>query len=374
MCQKAIKAIGASKHSDEVVENKVSLSFNGFIGSYENSIENLDVQLLNVRSTEIIDISINSDGGSYFEAMKLYDRLAQLTNKKRIRISPMAASAAAVLALVPQAEVSIPENGLLRHHMPMLSGGDPKNAEELKEVAEQLETIESTLITMVAAKCGKSSEVVKAFLNEDKWMTAQQALDFGLVDKVTPLTRRKTRVSNLVLPEQIVAHLDSLNKRSEKMALKDVCGKLSLTITDEMEDDQLEELIVNHITELGKAKGKVKETPKDPPKFGDGILNMLVTNRDLEITNLVKEGKITPAVGDKLKEQFAKKDTILNCVDAEGTSVDNFDNIIAALKENEKVVNFGGRTKTSLPKGDEGQQHDGLVKNAMARAKARGTV
>jgi ATP-dependent protease ClpP protease subunit len=352
-------------------ENKCKIKFNGYIGDWDNSFENLEAQLLNVKPNEVLDISINSNGGSYIQAMKMYDRVAQHGGKKRIRIAPVAGSAGAVLALDPTAEVTIPANGLLYHHSPELAQNEAKNPEELRKMADDLEKVGSTLVEMIVARCGKTHDEVKLMLADGgQWFTAEEAKAYGLVDEITPLNRQKTNIRNLVVPDQIVAHVESLNKRSETMALKDVAGKLNIEVTDEMTDEQLEEAIItNNSTLLKKLeeKPKVKEPPKDPPKFSDGILNMLVTNREMEITNLVKEGKITPAVGDELKKDFASKDTILNCVDADGDSVDNFEKIIGALKKNEKVVNFGGRTKAGLPKAGEEQQESVLVLNAKAR-------
>jgi hypothetical protein len=96
-------------------------------------------------------------------------------------------------------------------------------------------------------------------------------------------------------------------------------------------------------------------------------LNILTKDREAEISALVADGRITPAVSDKLKAKFAKRESIQNFINDEGEPIDGFDEVIAALKENEKVLNYGGQT-TPLPKPGEQQEENPLLANAKARA------
>jgi len=157
------------------------------------------------------------------------------------------------------------------------------------------------------------------------------------------------------------------------MALKDVCSKLNLDINDDMEDSTLEEKITNRVDslleELKKKEPEEKKLEENKSSiFPSGILNIIAKDRDMEITNLVKEGKIVPAVADKLRSKFAKRESIVDCINDDGEPIDGFETIISALKENEKVINFGDQTKISLPKGDDGKlKESALVIDAKAR-------
>lgn len=365
-CKAQIKAISASKHG---VQNEMPIEIKGIIGR-DFTEEKADSLLAEVKGTDTLDVSINSKGGSYLQAMKIYDRFTQHAGKKNIRISPYAASAGAVLALDPEAKVSIPANGLLFHHSPEIAQDEAKNPTQLRKMADDLDIVNATLVTMIIAKTNKSEAEVTTMLEAGTWFTAQQAKEYGLVDEILPLNRQRMDISNLTLPDQIVAQVDSFNKEIATMNLKDLCGKLGVEITDEMTDEQLEEAIVNHNTKLLEAGKKEEPKPKDKPSFSEGIINMIVKNRDMDIDNLVNEGRITPAVADDLKKQFSKKDEIVNCVDIEGNSIDNFEAVIAALAKNEKVLNFGGKTKATLVKGGDEGEPNPLIADAMARAKA----
>jgi ATP-dependent protease ClpP protease subunit/hydrogenase maturation factor len=351
-----------------------TIAIEGYIGEYPNTVEVINLQLLSIGSMEQLNITINSKGGSYPEALMIYDRINRHKGKKRVRISPMAASAGAVIALLPDAEVTIPKNGLLRHHMPMVMGSDPRNSEELEAQAEQLKAIEQTLVDTVVAKCGKTEKYVRALLNEDKWLTADQALELGLVDKVLPLSRDKVNITNLVLPEEIVAHVGSLNLEINTMELKDVCNKVEIEVVSTDTDDVLGDKIVNHvgvllttIQDLTKERDELKEGAKKP-EFPERIVNILVREREGEIDRLVSEGRITGAVAKGLKKQFAGKDEIVNCVDEEGNPKDGFDGLISSLNENEKVINFGDqRKKAALEKTGSTEETNPVIADAIRR-------
>ena len=68
-------------------------------------------------------------------------------------------------------------------------------------------------------------------------------------------------------------------------------------------------------------------------------------------------------------EALGAGEILLNCIDEDGEAIDNFYSITAALKENEEVVNFGGRKKTTLDKPEEGEDNP-LLADADRRAKA----
>ena len=355
------------------VENKTSIELSGYIGEWPANLDSIESTLCEVKPTEILDITISSNGGSYIQAMKIYDRLHRHKGSKRIRISPIAGSAGAVPALDPNSIVSIPANGLIFHHHPELIQDEAKKPEELRKAADELDKIGSTLIEMIVARTKKSKEVVIKMLDEGTWFTAEQAKEFGLVDHILPLDRQRLDVRNLVLPEQIVAHVEELNTRSNTMALKDVCGKLNIKVTDKMTEEDLEAAITNHVSSLEK-KAKtplegISSVRIKPKSFPDAIINVLVTGRKASIQGLLEEGKIVAAVADDLTKQFASKENIVNCVDADCESIDGFDITMAALKKNEAVINYnGGGRKTRLSQEGEVVQKSGLVANAEARA------
>ena len=164
------------------------------------------------------------------------------------------------------------------------------------------------------------------------------------------------------------------------MNLKDLCSELKLDVTDEMEEDQFSELIINRVgdltTELDETKTKLEEAlakKPEPKKSGKSlpksIINIISKDRNFEIDNLVSTGKIIPAVAEDLKKSFVDPEELINMIDDEGESIDNFETVVSALKKNEEVVNFGGQKFHKLRKPEEAEDNP-LLADADRRAKA----
>jgi ATP-dependent Clp endopeptidase proteolytic subunit ClpP len=77
--------------------------------------------------------------------------------------------------------VALP-NSRVMIHQPM--GGSEGQAEDIRVEAEQILKIKGTLVTMYAPMTGNSREQIMKDLDRDNYMSAQQALDYGLIDKI----------------------------------------------------------------------------------------------------------------------------------------------------------------------------------------------
>jgi ATP-dependent Clp endopeptidase proteolytic subunit ClpP len=77
--------------------------------------------------------------------------------------------------------VALP-NSRVMIHQPM--GGSEGQAEDIRVEAEQILKIKGTLVTMYAQMTGNSREQIMKDLDRDNYMSAQQALDYGLIDKI----------------------------------------------------------------------------------------------------------------------------------------------------------------------------------------------
>jgi len=67
-------------------------------------------------------------------------------------------------------------------HQPM--GGAEGQAEDIRVEAEQILKIKGTLVTMYAQMTGQTRERILSDLDRDNYMSAQQALEYGLIDKI----------------------------------------------------------------------------------------------------------------------------------------------------------------------------------------------
>ena len=130
-----------------------------------------------------INLYINSPGGSVTAGMAIYDTMNYIKCDVSTVCIGMAASMGAFLLAgrakgkrfaLPNAEVMI--------HQP--SGGARGQATEIKIVAEQILRTKKKLNEILAANTGQPIEVVERDTERDNYMTAEEAVAYGLVDAV----------------------------------------------------------------------------------------------------------------------------------------------------------------------------------------------
>lgn len=131
-----------------------------------------------------LTLVINSPGGSVSAGFAIYDTLRLSGCQIHTYARGMAASMAAFLLatagspgcrfITPEAQVMI--------HQPI--GGITGQATDIGIVAEHIGKIKTHLTALLAARTGKSCEEVAQACERNTWMDAQQALEYGLVDRV----------------------------------------------------------------------------------------------------------------------------------------------------------------------------------------------
>ena len=130
-----------------------------------------------------INLYINSPGGSVTDGMAIYDTMQYIKCDVSTICIGMAASMGAFLLssgtkgkriCLPNAEVMI--------HQPL--GQTKGQAPEIEIAANHILKTKKKLNSILAANCGKTVEEVTADTERDNWLSAEEALAYGLVDKV----------------------------------------------------------------------------------------------------------------------------------------------------------------------------------------------
>lgn len=134
-------------------------------------------------SEKDISLYINSPGGSVTDGMAIYDTMQYIKCDVSTICIGMAASMGAFLLssgakgkriCLPNAEVMI--------HQPL--GQTKGQATEIEIAANHILKTKKKLNTILAANCGKTVEELTRDTERDNWLSAQEALEYGLVDKV----------------------------------------------------------------------------------------------------------------------------------------------------------------------------------------------
>ena len=130
-----------------------------------------------------INIYINSPGGSVSAGLAIYDTM-QFVQPDIITIAMgMAASMAQVLlcAGTTGKRYALPNSRILMHQ-PM--GGTQGQATDIEIYTKEMLRIRSGLFDIIAKHTGKSADMIKHDADRDYYMSAQEALDYGIIDKV----------------------------------------------------------------------------------------------------------------------------------------------------------------------------------------------
>ena len=139
--------------------------------------------LASVDPNKDISLYINSPGGSVTAGMAIYDTMNYIKPEVSTICLGMAASMGAFLLssgakgkrfALPNSEIMI--------HQP--SGGAQGQATEINIVAEQILKTRTKLNSILAYNTGKSIDEIAKDTERDNYMTAQEALEYGLIDRV----------------------------------------------------------------------------------------------------------------------------------------------------------------------------------------------
>jgi ATP-dependent Clp protease protease subunit len=123
-----------------------------------------------------IDLRINSEGGSVFDGKAIYSLLNEHKAKIVTHVDGLAASAASFIAMAGD-EINMAEGAFMMiHNAWMLAAGD---AREFRKQADMLDTVNGTLVDVYAARTGMDAKKIQTMMNDETWMTAQEAIKNG---------------------------------------------------------------------------------------------------------------------------------------------------------------------------------------------------
>lgn len=128
---------------------------------------------------------INSPGGSVTAGMSIYDTMKFIKPDVQTLCLGQAASMGAFLlsAGTKGKRFALP-NSRIMIHQPLISGGLGGQASDIEIHARELLKLKEKLNQMLAEHSGKSTEEIERATDRDNFMSAQEAMAFGLIDKV----------------------------------------------------------------------------------------------------------------------------------------------------------------------------------------------
>lgn len=159
-----------------------------FLGSdvNEHSANLIVAQLLfldNEDSKKDIFLYINSPGGSVYDALAIYDTMQFVkADVQTVGIGVQASAAAFLLSSGAKGKRAILPNATVMIHQPS-SGTRGKVTDMEIDLKESLR-VKNRLNEIMAKNTGQTVKRIQSDMERDYWMTAEESLEYGLVDKI----------------------------------------------------------------------------------------------------------------------------------------------------------------------------------------------
>lgn len=244
-----------------------------------------------------LTVWINSPGGNVIAASEIYTALLNYPGKVTVKIDGLAASAASVIAMAGSKVMMAPTAEMMIHNPSTIAMGDHN---EMKEVIKLLDSVKQAIINAYEKKTGLSRDELSKFMDQTKWMDANEAIKLGFADEMID----KTTEDNTPADDNKLFSREDVDKivkaTSEKMITK-----LVARYTPNNKHG-------NNETDSGKKSGE------------EGGTTMFKTIEELTAA--------CPDLVAQIREQAAK-----DAVDAERTRLQGIDEIVSMVGDDEMV-------------------------------------
>lgn len=262
----------------------------------------------------LIRVRINSSGGSILEGLAMYNAMVNSPAHIDTYIDGVAASMAAVLAMGGRKVYMSKYSRLMTHSGKGALNG---NADQLRQTADLLDSLDGTMCAIYAARTGKTADQCKADYvgAEDKWFTPEQAMAEKLVDGLfdaEPINlpgtlKAATEVWKFYNEHRFAAVFNSAKNQTDNMELKlSAASKVALGITDNADQSAIDKSISelkakSDKVEALEAKLTTAETALAAEKTAQATAKV-----DTLLATAKTEKKITEAAAAKFKADYAE--------------------------------------------------------------------
>ena len=146
----------------------------------------IQAQLLyldSVDSDRDISIYLNTPGGSVYAGLGIYDTMQFVKSKVATICTGMAASMGAVLLVAGEKgmRAALPHSRVMIHQ-PL--GGIQGQASDIEITAREILKLKDELYQIISDHSGQTMDKIRQDADRDYWMTAKEALEYGMIDKV----------------------------------------------------------------------------------------------------------------------------------------------------------------------------------------------
>jgi ATP-dependent Clp protease protease subunit len=143
--------------------------------------------LANENPNKDIKLYINSPGGSVYDALAIYDTMQYVKNDiQTVGIGVQASAAAFLLSSGTKGKRSLLQHATVMIHQPSSGTGGKVTDQEIS-LREALR-IKKLLEEIMAKNTGQKADKIHEDMERDKWMTAEEAKKYGIIDEIITTT------------------------------------------------------------------------------------------------------------------------------------------------------------------------------------------
>jgi len=179
-----------------------------------NQIIGVLLYLDNENPNQPIYLYINSPGGSVIAGLAIYDTIQHIKSEVVTVNLGIAASMASFLLCAGSRgrRFALPHSRIMIHQ-PM--GGAQGQAEDIRVEASQIMRIRNNLVKMYSLMTGQTVDQIVLDLDRDNFMSAQEALKYGLIDEIVQPDDEKLKSLSMPPPSRAPASFGELPKETE---------------------------------------------------------------------------------------------------------------------------------------------------------------
>lgn len=187
-------------------------------------------------SGEDVEVTINSYGGLVDMGNEIYTGLRAYSGKVTANIV-MAGSAASIIAMGANQVAISPVGQIMIHNVSMGAGGD---YHEMEKASVILQKANHSLANAYVAKTGKSKEEVLTLMENETWLTAEEAVENGFADSIMFENKERPQLvadgGSGLIPQKLINEVKKLKNQQ------------SATVQMNLNDEQVQR-IINEVTE-----------------------------------------------------------------------------------------------------------------------------
>jgi ATP-dependent protease ClpP protease subunit len=180
-------------------------------------------QMIDIKSTEKLQVIINSPGGFVFEAFEIFDIFEQYKGQIEMVIMPYAASAASYIVMAGDKIRAFKNSVWMAHRVQSIAIGD---ADEMQKEANIMQALEDIVIEAYQRKIKVDKPKMKEMMKAEIWLIGwEQLTEAGLIDDVID------SIGDIDIPEEDKLEIEKSTKETETNAINMLKMRIAKTET-----------------------------------------------------------------------------------------------------------------------------------------------